>query len=57
MEINVDKEKEVRIKPIEKNMIFFNLKPVFSVLSVKRYLIGIQKHGINISQAVIPKSQ
>ena len=57
MEIKVDKEKEVRIKPIEKNIIFFNLNPVFSVLSLKRYFIGIQKHGINISQAVIPKSQ
>ncbi len=57
MEINVDKEKEVRIKPVEKNMIFFNLNPVFSVLSLKRYFIGIQKHGINISQEVIPKSQ
>ena len=57
MEINVDKEKEPRIKPIEKNIIFFNLKPVSSVLSLKRYFIGIQKHGINISQAVIPKSQ
>ena len=57
MEINVDKEKEEKIKPIEKNIIFFNLKSVFSVLSLKRYFIGIQKHGINISQAVIPKSQ
>ena len=57
MEINADKEKEVRIKPIEKNIIFFNLKPVSSLLSLKRYFIGIQKHGINISQAVIPKSQ
>ena len=57
MEINVDKEKEVRIKPIEKNIIFFKLNPIFSVLSLKRYFIGIQKHGINISQAVIPKSQ
>ena len=57
MEINVDKEKEVRIKPIDKTIIFFNLKLVFSVLSVKRYFIGIKKHGISISQAVIPKSQ
>ena len=57
MEINVDKEKEEKIKPIEKNIIFFNLKSVFSVLSLKRYLIGIQKHGININQAVIPNSQ
>ena len=57
MEINVDREKQVRIKPIEKNITFFNLNPVFSVLSLKRYFIGIQKHGINISQAVIPKSQ
>ena len=57
MEIKVDKEKEVRAKPIEKNIIFFNLKSVFSVLSLKRYFIGIQKHGININQAVIPKSQ
>ena len=57
MEINVDKEKEEKIKPIEKNIIFFNLKSVFSVLSLKRYFIGIQKHGIKISQAVIPKSQ
>ena len=57
MEINVDKEKEVRTKPIEKNIIFFNLKSVFSVLSLKRYFIGIQKHGININQAVIPNSQ
>ena len=57
MEINVDKEKEVRIKPIDKTIIFFNLNSVFSVLSVKRYFIGIKKHGINISQAVIPKSQ
>ena len=43
MEINVDKEKEVRIKPIEKNIIFFKLNPVFSVLSLKRYFIGIQE--------------
>ena len=57
MEINVDREKEERIKPIEKNITFLNLKSVFSVLSLKRYFIGIQKHGINISQAVIPKSQ
>ena len=57
MEINVDKEKEVRVKPAEKNIIFFKLNLVFSVLSLKRYFIGIQKHGINISQAVIPKSQ
>ncbi len=57
MEINVDKEKEVRIKPIDKTIIFFNLSSVFSVLSVKRYFIGIKKHGINISQAVIPKNQ
>ena len=57
MEINVDKEKEEKIKPIEKNITFLNLKSVFSVLSLKRYFIGIQKHGINISQAVIPKSQ
>ena len=57
MEINVDKEKEEKVKPIEKNIIFFNLKSVFSVLSLKRYLIGIQKHGININQAVIPNSQ
>ena len=57
MEIKVDKEKEIRAKPIRKNIIFFNLNPIFSVLSLKRYFIGIQKHGINISQAVIPKSQ
>ncbi len=57
MEINVDKEKEVRTKPVDKTMIFFNLTSVFSVLSVKRYFIGIKKHGINIIQAVIPKSQ
>ena len=57
MEINVDKEKEVRIKPIDRTIIFFNLNSVFSDLSVKRYFIGIQKHGINISQAVIPKNQ
>ena len=57
MEINVDKEKEVRAKPIEKNIIFLNLNPVFSVLSLKRYFIGIQKHGISTNQAVIPKSQ
>ena len=57
MEINVDKEKEVRIKPVDKTIIFFNLNFVFSVLSVKRYFIGIKKQGINISQAVIPKSQ
>jgi len=57
MEISVDKEKEVRMKPIEKNMIFFNLNSVFSVLSLKRYFIGIQKQGININQAVTPKSQ
>ncbi len=57
MEINVDKEKEVRIKPVDRTIIFFNLNSVFSVLSVKRYFMGIQKHGINISQAVIPKSQ
>jgi len=57
MEINVDIEKEVRIKPIDNTIIFLKLKSVFSVLSVKRYLIGIKKHGINISQAVIPKSQ
>ena len=57
MEINVDKEKEVRTKPSDKTIIFFNLNSVFSVLSVKRYFIGIKKHGINISQAVIPKSQ
>ena len=57
MEINVDKEKEEKIKPIEKNIIFFNLNSVFSVLSLKRYFIGIQKQGININQAVTPKSQ
>ena len=57
MEINVDREKEEKIKPIEKNITFFNLKSVFSVLSLKRYFIGIQKHGININQAVIPSSQ
>ena len=57
MEINVDKEKEVRIKPIDNTIIFFNLNSVLSVLSIKRYLIGIKKHGINNSQAVIPKSQ
>ena len=57
MEINVDNEKAVRIKPIDKTIIFFNLNSVFSVLSVKRYFKGIKKHGINISQAVIPKSQ
>ena len=57
MEINVDKEKEVRIKPVDKTIIFFNLNSVFSALSEKRYFIGIKKHGINISQAVIPKSQ
>ena len=57
MEINVDKEKEVRTKPNDKTIIFFNLNSVFSVLSVKRYFIGIKKHGININQAVIPKSQ
>ena len=57
MEINVDKEKEEKMKPIEKNIIFFKLNPFFSVLSLKRYFIGIQKHGTNSSQAVIPKSQ
>ena len=57
MEINVDKEKEEKIKPIEKNITFLNLKPVLSVLSLKRYFIGIQKHGISINQAVIPNSQ
>ena len=57
MEINVDQENEVRMKPIDRTIIFFNLNSVFSVLSVKRYFMGIQKHGINISQAVIPKSQ
>ena len=57
MEINVDNEKAVRIKPIDKTIILFNLNSVFSVLSVKRYFIVIKKHGINISQAVIPKSQ
>ena len=57
MEINVDREKEEKIKPIEKNITFFNLKSVISVLSLKRYFIGIQKHGININQAVIPSSQ
>ena len=57
MEINVDKEKEERIKPIEKNIIFFNLKSDFYDLSLKRYFIGIQKHGINITQAVIPNNQ
>ena len=57
MEINVDKEKEEKIKPIEKNMIFFNLKSVFFVFSLKRYFKGIQKHGININQAVIPNNQ
>ena len=57
MEINVDIEKEVRIKPIDNNIIFLKFNSVFSVLAVKRYFIGIQKHGINISQAVIPKSQ
>ena len=57
MEINVDREKEEKIKPIQKNITFFNLKSVFSVLSLKRYFMGIQKHGINISQAVIPSSQ
>ena len=57
MEINVDKEKEEKMKPIEKNITFFNLKFVFSDLSLKRYFIGIQKHGININQAVIPNSQ
>ena len=57
MEINVDREKQVRIKPIENNITFFNLNPVLSDLSLKRYFIGIQKHGININQAVIPKSQ
>ena len=57
MEINVDIEKEVRIKPIDNTIIFLKLNSVFSVLSVKRYFIGIQKHGNNISQAVIPKSQ
>ena len=57
MEINFDKEKEEKIKPIEKNIIFLNLKSDFSALSLKRYFIGIQKHGINISQAVTPKSQ
>ena len=57
MEINVDKEKEVRIKPIKKNIIFLKLESIFSVLSLKRYLIGIQKHGININQAVIPNNQ
>ena len=57
MEINVDKEKEEKIKPIEKNITFLSLKSVFSVLSLKRYFIGIQKHGININQAVIPNSQ
>ena len=57
MEINVDREKEEKIKPIEKNIIFFKLKSVLSVLSLKRYFIGIQKHGISINQAVIPNSQ
>ena len=57
MEINVDKEKEERTKPIDKTIIFFNLNSVFTVLSEKRYFKGIKKHGINISQAVIPKSQ
>ena len=57
MEINVDIEKEVKIKPIDNTIIFLKLNSVFSVLSVKRYFIGIQKHGINISQAVIPRSQ
>ena len=57
MEINVDREKEEKIKPIEKNITFLNLKSVFSVLSLKRYFIGIQKHGISINQAVIPNSQ
>ena len=57
MEINVDNEKAVRIKPIDNTIIFFNLNSAFSALSVKRYFIGIKKHGINISQAVIPKSQ
>ena len=57
MEINVDKDKEERIKPIKKNIIFLNLKSDFSDLSLKRYFKGIQKHGININQAVIPNSQ
>ena len=57
MEINVDIEKEVKIKPIDNTIIFLKLNSVFSVLSVKRYFIGIKKHGININQEVIPKSQ
>ena len=57
MEINVDKEKEEKIKPIEKNITFLSSKSVFSVLSLNRYFMGIQKHGISINQAVIPNSQ
>ena len=55
--MSVAKENEVKVKPIEKNKIFFKLMFVSSVLSEKRYLSGIQKVGIKINQAVIPKSQ
>ncbi len=39
MEINVDKEKEVRIKPIEKNIIFFKLNFVFLFFQQKDILV------------------
>ncbi len=45
------------MNPKEEKIYFFKLNLVSSVLSENKYLIGIQKLGTNISQAVIPKSQ
>ena len=57
IDTNVAIEKDVKRNPKEEKMYFFKFNLVSSVLSENKYLIGIQKLGINISQAVTPNSQ
>jgi hypothetical protein len=45
------------MNPKVEKIYFFKFNLVSSDLSENKYLIGIQKLGINISQAVTPKSQ
>ena len=57
IETNVAIEKDEKRNPKEEKIYFFKFNLVSSVLSENKYLIGIQKLGIKISQAVTPKSQ
>ena len=57
IETNVAIEKDEKRNPKEEKINLFKFNLVSSVLSENKYLIGIQKLGIKISQAVTPKSQ